>query len=357
VKLKSKYWQRTHKYGIRVPRSVNEARDIDLENGDTRWIDSVSLEMKNARVAFEVYEGDTNKLDGYQEITGHLVFDIKLGENFRRKARYCADGHTTTTPASVTYSTIVSRDSVWIILTIAALNGLEVLGADVQNAFLMTLCKEKVWLQVSTEFGAEQGKNLLVVRALYGLKSASASFRAYMAKKLDEMGFKSSVADPDVWLRAASKIDGETYYEYVLMYVDDILAISANPLPIMQEIQDMVKFKNDKIEEPSNYLGGRLQKKKINGVDCWSTSSVDYVKAAVDTVEEGLRKKRLKLPTKVTTPMASAFVPELDGLPELQPKDIQYFQELIGMLRWATEIERVNILHKISILSQYQASP
>jgi hypothetical protein len=92
--------------------------------------------------------------------------------------------------------------------------------------------------------------DLLVVRALYGLKSASASFRACMAKKLDEMGFKSSVADPDVWLRPAWKIDDETYYECVLMYVDDILAISANLLPIMQEIQDMVKFKNDsKIED------------------------------------------------------------------------------------------------------------
>jgi hypothetical protein len=198
---------------------------------------------------------------------------------------------------------------------------------------------------------------LLVVRALYGLKSASASFRAYMAKKLDEMGFKSSVADPGVWLRPASKIDGESYYEYVVMYVDDILGVSANPLPIMQELQDMVKFKNDKIEEPSNYLGARLQKKKINGIDCWSISSVNYVKAAIDNVEEGLRKKRWKLPTKITTPMASAFVPELDGTPELEPEDIQYFQELIGMLRWATEIGRVDILHEILILSQYQASP
>jgi hypothetical protein len=119
------------------------------------------------------------------------------------------------------------------------------------------------------------------------------------------------------------------------------------------------QFKNDKIEEPLNYLGGArlVQKKKINGVDCWSISSVvDYVKAAVDKVEEGLRKKRWKLPTKVsTTPMALAFVPELDGTPELEPEDIQYFQELIGMLRWATKIGRVDILlHEISILSQYQ---
>ena len=39
-------------------------------------------------------------------------------------------------PASVTYSTVVARDSVRILLLIAALNELDVLGADVQNAFL-----------------------------------------------------------------------------------------------------------------------------------------------------------------------------------------------------------------------------
>jgi hypothetical protein len=58
-----------------------------------------------------------------------------------------------------------------------------------------------------------------------------------MAKKLDEMGFKSSVADPDVWLRPASRADSEQYYEYILMYVDDILAISADPMPIIEDIQ------------------------------------------------------------------------------------------------------------------------
>ena len=34
-KVKSKYWQRTHKYGIRVPHSVKEAIAIDQANGNT----------------------------------------------------------------------------------------------------------------------------------------------------------------------------------------------------------------------------------------------------------------------------------------------------------------------------------
>lgn len=95
-------------------------------------------------------------------------------------------------------------------------------GADLQNEFLSADNLEIHWLRAGSEFGPEQGEVFIVVRALYGLKSASAAFRAFMARKLDEIGFNSSHADPDVWLRPAKKPDGKEYYEYVIMYVDDI---------------------------------------------------------------------------------------------------------------------------------------
>jgi hypothetical protein len=66
----------------------------------------------------------------------------------------------------------------------------------------------------------------LAIKALYGLKLASFSFRSYMVETLSSIGFLLSMADPDVWLRAASKPNGESHYEYVLMYVDDILSLS-----------------------------------------------------------------------------------------------------------------------------------
>jgi hypothetical protein len=72
----------------------------------------------------------------------------------------------------------------------------------------------------------KKGKRFFFVKALYGLKLASYSFRSYMAEKLSNMGFQSSMADLNVWLQAATKGLAEKYLEYVLMYVDDILAIS-----------------------------------------------------------------------------------------------------------------------------------
>ena len=111
AKVKSIYWTKTHKFGIRVPKSVDEARRLDTENGDTLWWDAICKEMKNVRIAFEEYDGDVDKLIGYQHIDCHMIFDIKMGENFRRKARMVAGGHKTSTPSSLTYSSVVSRDS------------------------------------------------------------------------------------------------------------------------------------------------------------------------------------------------------------------------------------------------------
>ena len=143
AKLKSKYWQRSHKYGIRIPKTVEEALQIDKDEGNTLWADAIEEEMKQIRPAFQLYKGDTKSLIGYQEITTHFIFDTKLGENFRRKARLAADGHKTPTPSSVTYSSVVSRDSVRICLLLAALNDLDILSGDIKNTYLTAPCREK----------------------------------------------------------------------------------------------------------------------------------------------------------------------------------------------------------------------
>ena len=147
-KLKSKYWQRTHKYGIQIPKSAEEAYEIDKANANKLWTDAIREEMTKIKGAVRVYEGDPKELKGYQQITGHIIFDIKLGEGFRRKARFVGDGHKTETPNSVTYSSVVLRDSVRIILMIAALNELDIEGADIENAYLTAPCREKFWMRV-----------------------------------------------------------------------------------------------------------------------------------------------------------------------------------------------------------------
>ena len=197
----------------------------------------------------------------------------------------------------------------------------------------------------------------MVKKALYGLKSSGAAFRAHLAETLDNIGFKSSMADPDVWMRPATKPSGERYYEYILCYVDDILCISHDAARPMDEIKRTLKFKNDKVVEPDFYLGATIKKKMLNGRAIWTMSSQEYIKNAIQMVEDQLGKRGKKLPTRATTPMSAGYYPETDSSPELDTDGVTLFQELIGILRWAVEIGRVDILTELSMLSTYQASP
>ena len=195
------------------------------------------------------------------------------------------------------------------------------------------MCRERIWTIADPEFGSDAGKIMLVTRALYGLKPSGASFRALLSEITWDLGYRPSRADPDVYMRPAVKPDGTTYWEYVLTYVDDILCISHNPKETMDGIQKKFKLKDDKIEEPSVYLGASLTKMTNDNKDeCWAMSSDPYCQAAVKNVETTLAKKSLRLPSKCLTPSSNGYRPEMDVTQELKADGVQYYQELIGIL-------------------------
>ena len=56
-KVKSKYWQQTHKFGIRIPKTVLKAKKLDEINGNTLWWEAICKEMKNVLIAFKEFDG------------------------------------------------------------------------------------------------------------------------------------------------------------------------------------------------------------------------------------------------------------------------------------------------------------
>jgi hypothetical protein len=357
-KTKTKYWLRTHKFGIRIPKSVAEALEIDKANGNTLWWDAIAQEMKNVRPAFEKWEAGEKDLPvGFQRIGCHLIFDVKMGENFRRKARLVANGNEAEAPPTMTYSSVVSRDSVRIAFLIAALNGLSILSCDIQNAYLTADCRERIYCIAGPEFGSEAGSIMIVKKALYGLKTSGAAFRAHLAETLYGLNYTPTRGDPDVWIRPGVKQAGFEYYEMVLVYVDDILCMSHDPRATMEGIQGTFKLKDDRIEEPKTYLGAQVARKSIGGVDCWTMTSENYIKAAIANVEEKLDKMGERLPTKCSTPLQSGYRPELDSTAELKIDGIRYYQELVGVLRWSIELGRIDIATEVSMLSTHLAMP
>ena len=146
---------------------------IDKENNNTFWVDAIKLEMVNLCLTFKKWEdGDVieslkgKKLVGYQRIICHLIFHIKMDGKFTRKARFIAGGHTTNSPFSTTYSSVVSRDSIRMAFLIAALTGIDISACDIGSIYLNAKYREKIWTKASPEFGSDVGSGMIVEKAL-----------------------------------------------------------------------------------------------------------------------------------------------------------------------------------------------
>ena len=100
------------------------------------------------------------------------------------------------------------------------------MACDIQSTYLTANCHEKIWTYAGPEFGSERRQPMIIKKALYGLKSSGAAFRAHLAETLRDIGFKPTKADPDVWICPAVKLAGSEYYEYIMCYVNDILSVS-----------------------------------------------------------------------------------------------------------------------------------
>lgn len=120
--MKSCFRQKTHQYGIRVPQTVQEAYEIDRETRTDYWHQVILKEMKNNAKAFQFLAPEESIPVGSTWIPCHMVFDVKM--DLTRKARFVAGGHWTDPPSQLTYSTVVSLDSIRIAFLIAALNDL-----------------------------------------------------------------------------------------------------------------------------------------------------------------------------------------------------------------------------------------
>ena len=290
----------------------------------------------------------------------HMIFTVKM-DRFIRKARLVAGGHMTDTPATMPYASVVSRETVRIALTVAALNDLEVTTSDIQNAYLTAPCKEKIWTTLRPEFGPDNGKRALIVRALYGLSSAGVLFGRDLTDCMPALGYESCKADADLWYKPMTRPDDNVpYYAYVLLYVDDCMAISHNVTATLQEIDKFFQMKPGSIGDPDVYLGGKLRKIRLpNGVLTWANSSSKYVQEIVTNVEKHIRQNLggRKLNKWAEVPWPSNYTAEDDTTPELDEEWANYYQDLIGILHWTLELGQVDIITEVSILTSQMAAP
>ena len=112
------------------------------------------------------------------------------------------------------------------------------------------------------------------------------------------------------------------------------------------------------MEKPDVYLGAELSTRdNEQGGECWAMLSDKYCADMVKNIEATLAKKGLRLPTKCNLPTNHGYRPEMDCTGELEADGLQWYQELIGFLRWPVEISIVDIILETAILSKHLSLP
>ena len=81
-------------------------------------------------------------------------------------------------------------------------------------------------------------------------------FQKYIEGTLEFVPLK---VDSNIYYRRNRKPNGGYYYGLLLVYIDDILAISHKPGTIMEMIGHQFEIKNNEWGPPTRYLGANVE--------------------------------------------------------------------------------------------------
>jgi hypothetical protein len=346
TKMKSERNGPIYKFGVRVPRHRGEAHALDKANGNTLWQDAIATEMSQLDDygTFRSLGKGAPVPKNYKRINIHCIFDVK--HDLRHKARCVAGGHMTQVSKDSVYSGVVSLRSLRIAILAAELNGLDVMVGDVGNAYLEAFTKEKVCFIAGPEFGELEGHMMIIIKALYGLRSSGARYWERFADILRDMGFQPCRADGCVWMR-----DAGTHWEYVCTYVHDLLAAMKDPQAFFDELQGpKYKLKLKGVDAPSYHLGGDFSRDS-DGTYAWGAKT--YVKRLVTNYELMFGEK----PKEWKSPAEHGDHPEVDASEFLDENGTRQYMSLLGALQWAISLCRFDIATAVMTLGRFRVAP
>ena len=235
-----------------------------------------------------------------------------------------------------------------MVIFLAKLNNLEVWGADIGNAYLEAKTKEKLYVFAVLEFEELEGHILVTYKALYGLKSSDLRWAQKIHDIMIDIGFLPCKADPCVWLRKAKC---STKYEYVAIYVDDILieCTCASEFTHTLKRKHNLKIKGD---GPLKYHLGCDYHLDPDGT--LVALHRKYISKILDSFHRMFPHETL---SQVKSPLDKNYHPKLDNS-ELANEDlITKFMCMIGQLQWAVTLCRCDILAHLISMSCFRLAP
>ena len=145
--------------------------------------------------------------------------------------------------------------------------------------------------------------------------------------------------------------DAGDIYEYLVVYVDDLIAAMQDPKAFFDKLQRSPHHYTLKgLTEPRYHLGADYFRDK-DGTLCFGAQT--YVKTILNNFESLYGE----LPRKEKSPLPKNDHPELDTTDFCTPDEIAKFQSIIGACKWMITLCRSDIAQAIMSLNRFRQSP
>jgi hypothetical protein len=284
---------------------------------------------------------------GVNPIPVKWVFKAKrdaAGNVERYKARLVAKGFRQR--EGIDYEEVFAPVSKYVtvraMLALAAAEDLEIDQLDIKTAFLYGELEEDVWVQQPP--GYEIGDSNMAChlrKSLYGLKQAPRVWHGKLSEKLAEMDFKSSAADPALFIKSSSPP------VYLLTYVDDILAITSDKKALADtKAKILDTFEARDLGPATFFLGMDIHRDRQA-----RTISLGQSRLTMDLLDKyGMMECK-----SLSTPLSSSIKLTKDGDP--LDTTIYGYSQLIGSLMYLSICTRPDIAQAVGALARYMASP
>ena len=342
------------KFGRVVPRNINHALLIDLEDETNSrfWEKAMDKEMRvmEKNKVFRMLPRGQRPPKGYQFAPLHMVYDVKEGGV--GKARFVAGGHVVDSSRYAIYASVLKSEHFRMLLAIADANQLHVVTGDIGGAYLNARTSEKVYSIAGKQFKEDEGRVILIEKALYGLRTSAAQWWKHLAGTLRSIGFQNSSVDDNVWMHPVLDDENNVIrYDYICVHVDDFAVFSKDPTKHIKALQEIYTVRHvTPIVDCTFYLGMDLKR---------DTCFRGFLLAVRTYITEALQEltKLLGFCRKRKTPLDPNVTYEVAHTACLSMEQHAAYRSAVGIFQWISCCGRIDITYAARLLSRFSAGP
>lgn len=243
-----------------------------------------------------------------------------------------------------TFAPTAKYSSIRTILSIAAIQDLELHQVDFVTAFLNEKLKETIYLALPDGYTPKSGNCLRLLKGLYGLKQSGHLWNTGLHNLLTSLDFSRSEHDWSIYSHSKKKM-------LISIYVDDMI-IACKSLADINWLKSKIKDKYDikDMGELKWILGILVERKRDDRLIYLSQEN--YAARILD-------KFGMSTCKPVSTPVETSYKEIAESEKENESLDTNHypFRDIVGSIMYAMIATRPDLAFAVSLASKHSSVP